>query len=182
MNKTICYVEKFGSYQQMTKIGKWKNVYKTPEYKAYEWELKPGVMKLKKITNPKTPIMLKLTFNVKGGIEPPTWRLIIKKTGNTAKICYSKEEALKHKKKCHNISYKGVKLLYGTTGDIDNLTKPVQDFIEEMKIVPNDRQIRKADTSFTYNNRRNSIEIELIELETIIDSNGKITFKEKEDL
>lgn len=182
MNKTTCFVKEFGSYQQMTKIGKWKNVYKTPEYIDYEWQLKPGVMKLKKITNPDVPILLKLTFNVKGGVELPTWRLIMKTTGNTAKICYSEEEALKHKKNHHNISYSGMKILYGVTGDIDNLTKPIQDFIELMGKVPNDRQIRKADTNFTYNNKNNFVDIELVELVPYMDINNRLRFKEKEDL
>lgn len=175
-------MDKFGSYQQMTKIGKWKNVYKTEEYIAYEWQLKPGVMKLKPITNPDVPILLKLTFNVKGGIEKPTWSLIMKSTGNTAKVCYSKEEALKHKKNHHEIKHSGVKILYSSTGDIDNLTKPIQDFIELMKKVPNDKQIRKADTNFTYNNKMNSIEIELVELDVLVSDTNRITFKEKEDL
>ena len=182
MNKTTCFVDKFGSYQQMIKIGKWKNVYKKQEYIDYEWQLKSGVMKLSSITNPDVPIMLKLTFNVKGGVKLPTWKLIMKNTGNTSKVCYSEAEALHHKKEHHDILYSGLKMIFSKTGDIDNLTKPIQDFIEQMGKVPNDKQIRKAETNFTYNNKKNSIDIELVELDILMDNNGRITFKAKEDL
>lgn len=174
MNKTICYVSKFGSHQVMVPLGR-KGRYKTAEYKAYEWELKTGLMKLRRMTK-EVPVMVKMVFNVKGGVVPAKWRIKKAKDNKTRKVCKSKAEAEKLLRKNEFIEYTPLIVKFGATPDWDNTAKPIMDIMEDLERIPNDRYARKAEIAFTYGHKQNSVEIEVIELKAEMD-NGIVKFK-----
>lgn len=180
-NKTRCYVGKFHSHQQLIRVGKGRH-YRTTEYAEYEWQLKHGLMKLKPVRGAK-PVFIHLTFNVKGGVEVPTWNLIKEDTGYCYKKYKTKEEAEERQAqlKGYKIEHEPVKILYGTKGDWDNISKPVLDFMEALRIINNDSQVVKPQVDFTFNNKRNSIDIELEELEIVEQEDGIFKFERKKN-
>ena len=123
------------------------------------------------------PIFIHITINVKGAVKPAEWKLVMATTGNTSKICYSENEALRLKKDKHKIVYSPVKISFGATGDDDNIIKPVKDLMEDLAIIPNDRQGCFTVAEFTYNNKNNSIDIEVEEMATVIDENNVYRFE-----
>ena len=159
----------------MVKIGK-VGKYKTPEYIAYEWELKPGLMKLKRFEK-NVPVLVKLTFNVHKGVTLPLWKLKYIASNTTYRNCESKEMAESMLKDNMYIEYTPWEIKYGSKGDWDNITKPIMDFMETLGRIPNDRFVSMAEVQFTYNNPNNSIDIEVLPLEVHIDEENIYRFR-----
>lgn len=176
INKCRIYVEQIRSYQTLI----YKNGFRTfpkKAYKDYKEELHAGMVKLKPIEKD-VPVALKITFNVKEAYEPSCYRVKMKETGNTSKLFNNKEEAeewLDPDK--HELEYVPPVVKYGSVGDFDNASKPVVDYLEEMGIISNDRYAVHVLTYKTFGNERESIDIEIKELEVV--ENGNVSFKEK---
>lgn len=126
------------------------------------------------------PIRINLKFNVKQGVSEHKWVVKMLSTNNTSKLCDSQEEALEyHDKEKHYIKERPLIINYGSVPDVDNAMKGVVDSLEEFEIIKNDRNVVEVNIENTFNNDRESIEIELQELDIITDVNGVISFVEK---
>lgn len=135
--------------------------------------------KLKSMPRDK-PVGCNITFHVKDGVKVETWRVKMKTTNNTSKICYSKQEALDyHDPERHYIEYTPAEIMYGVVGDNDNIKKPILDFLEELGKISNDRFAVDTREQKTFNNKENIIEIELFLLEAKPDENNIYRFSEK---
>lgn len=176
MKKVICPVENIYSYQTLVKQSA-RGRYRTKRYTSYMKELAPNVRKLKSIECKETPLLIHITFNVKNAVELEQWKVVMKDTGNTSRIYYAEREALRNAKEQHVIKYSPAKIKFGATGDDDNIVKPIKDLMEDLAIIPNDRQGCYTTIEFTYNNPSNSIMIELEELKTVVDDDGIFRFE-----
>lgn len=183
MNKTICYVDKIRSYQtligeRVTCKGKFgfSRKYQKKEYKEYQKELEEGLKELTPIST-ETPIKATITFNIKEGIDLPTYYVKMLTTGNTSRRFNDKQEALDYLDESkHKLEFEDYEIKYGK-GDEDNLTKPIYDTMTKLGIIPDDRFIVDSHKKFTYNNSENSIDIELREMEIIVKESGQYVFE-----
>ena len=66
---------------------------------------------------------------------------------------------------------------YGSIGDNDSVLKPILDLLEDLGIISNDRFIVDTRIIKTFNNKENTIEIGLKEMEVVIREDGVYTFK-----
>lgn len=177
INKVKIEVEKIRSYQTLV----YKNGHRTfakKEYKQYKQELGIGLNKLKSIKKDK-PFRINLYFNVKDSFEPCKWRVKLKSTHNTSKVFNNEYEALKYiDEDKHFMEYVEEVIKYGSVPDVDNAMKPVIDYLEEIGKISNDRYAVETHIYKTFGNEVESIEVELIEMESYID--GNVKFKEKE--
>lgn len=182
-NKTICYVDRIRSYQTMIgervivrgKFG-FSQKYQKKEYKDYQEELKEGLIKLTPITT-EIPLKAIITFNLKEGVDLPTYYVKMKSTNNTSRKFNTKEEALEFMNEDkHYLDFEDYEIKYGK-GDEDNLTKPIYDTMSDLKIIVDDRYIVDSHKKFTYNNREESIEIELREMEVVVKDDGQYVFR-----
>lgn len=156
-----------------------KGRYKKPEYIAYEYEMKPQLIKLKPIKDKTTPISVIITFNVAGGVSGDVYRVYKPATNYILKTYSDKEQALQRAGELvgYEVEYVPLTLSYGVTGDTDNIIKPIHDFVEALGIIPNDRQIRYNQVMYTYQNDVNSFDIEVRPLSIIKSDKGVVSFK-----
>lgn len=173
MNKCTIKVDKIRSYQTLL----YKNgrmTFPKPIYKVYKQQLHVGMSVLKKISN-NSPICVKMALNVKGGYEPDKHRVKLKKTGNTSKVFSNKDDAIAYLDETkHDYEFIGSEIKYGSVPDFDNAMKPILDYLEEMGIISNDRNIVSMNLSKTFNNVEETIDIELFEMNE--NSEGVVSF------
>lgn len=163
LNKCIIQVDQIRSYQVLL-YKRGYNSFPTKAYKEYKKELKIGMKDLKPIPD-NTPIKLTLTFNVKDAVDTAKWRVKMKSTDNTSRMFDSEKEALSyHDEDKHYIEHSPSQVKYGACGDVDNIFKPVVDYLEELEIIKNDRYVVDATIKKTFNNEEESIEVLLEEL------------------
>ena len=175
MNKTRCYVKKFCSHQVVVPLGR-RGRYKTPEYHAYERQMVPGLILIPKLED-EVPVRVSLIFNVKGGVTLPIYKVVNKESGITWRNCDSLEAAEKIRKDKHAIRYVEAEIKYGVVPDWDNLSKVVLDILESRKRIPNDRFVTLGEVGFTFNNKENSIDIEIQRMEVDVDENNIYSFR-----
>ena len=175
-NKCICNVEQIRSYQTLV----YKNGYRTfPKtvYKAYKHELEQGMKKLKPISDNKS-IQATLVFNLKESVDHEEYAVKMIKTGNTSRKFRTEKEAKAYMKEDrHYIEFREEEIKYGSIGDNDNIMKPILDLLEDLGIISNDRFIVDTRIIKTFNNKENTIEIGLKEMEVVIREDGVYTFK-----
>ena len=173
MNYCKIEVDKIRSYQTLIiKTGRF--TYPSKHYKPYKAQLHIGMKNLTKVKG-EVPILCHLRFNVKGGVDEEKWVVKLQSTGNTSKLLGTQEEAIAyHDPKKHYIEHRPLVIRYGSVADNDNAQKAVIDYLEEMKIIENDRQIVDTHVTKTFNNSSESIEVTLEKLE--INDNGIISF------
>lgn len=174
INKCIIEVERIRSYQTLiVKTG--RGTYPSPDYKPYKQELHLGMRSLKPIS-PNTPIKCVLTLNASGGVNNTRYLVKMLKTDNTSRSFDTRQEAKEyHDSSKHYIKKEAMEVKYGVLPDVDNATKPIIDYLEEMQIIDNDRHIVEMVIKKTFGNAINTIEVELYELEKV-DGNG-ISFR-----
>ena len=126
------------------------------------------------------PIRLNLVFNIKEGVKEEKWVVKIKSTNNTSKLFDSLEEAEEyHDPTKHYIEHRPLVIRYGSVPDVDNAMKPIVDYIEELGIIDNDRNVIETNIINTFNNDRESIEITLEELKPYVNESKVVEFKSK---
>lgn len=156
-----------------------KNGYRTypsKDYAPYKAELHKGMKDLTPI-QAEQPIKATLTLNLKKAVQTPRYRVKMLTTDNTSRIFDTKKEAMEyHNPDKHYIEYVEPVIKYGAIADVDNAVKPIIDYMEEIGIIVNDRYITDLRVKKTFNNKENSIEIELKELDTEVE-NGVYCFK-----
>ena len=159
-----------------------KNGYRSfpkPIYKTYKQELSIGMKDLRVIPKD-VPIRLNLVFNIKEGVKEEKWVVKIKSTNNTSKLFDSLEEAEEyHDPTKHYIEHRPLVIRYGSVPDVDNAMKPIVDYIEELGIIDNDRNVIETNIINTFNNDRESIEITLEELKPYVNESKVVEFKSK---
>lgn len=175
MNKTICHVIKIRSYQTLV----YKNGTRTfpkKAYKKYKQELHQGMEHLIAIDK-ETPIKAVITFNIKEAVDLPKFVVKMIETQRTSKLFDTEEEARDFMTDKHQLEYRPPVIKYGAAGDMDNISKPILDYLEEIGIIDNDRYIVDMRIKKTFNNSEESIEIELREMEVVVKENGQYVFE-----
>lgn len=159
INKTTLRVDEIRSYQTLV----FKNGHRSFPKPIYDWYKSQMVHDMAKLTPiaDGLPIALKLTFNLKDGISPPEYRVKLSATGNTSYKCETHEEAIEKKQDKHYIEITDPVVKYGSIGDVDNISKPIVDFLEEMQIISNDRFVVDLHVKKTFGNDNNTIDIEI---------------------
>lgn len=177
VNETTFKVHDIRSYQTLV----YKNGYRTfakPEYQHYKLELSSGARKLRKVRRG-TAQRCDIRFNVKEGVEPQEYHLKMKTTGNTWRKYLTEAEALeKYKPDRHDLIMVDSVIKFGAVGDNDNVMKPIIDYLEEAGIISNDRNIVQTWVEKTFGNKENTIDLKLTELETVVDDDGRHSFKQ----
>lgn len=164
MNKCIIEVERIRSYQ--TVIGKTNRGrhYRKPEYKKYQEELAIGMRKLKRVPV-NTPLFVSITFNVNSSSKLREYAIKSLETDRTVKIYDNKELAEINCKDYQYIEEREPDIKYGAIPDIDNAKKIIYDTLQELNIIDDDNRIVKSIDKRTFFNDKNTIEIEIVELD-----------------
>lgn len=179
MNKVNCPVNEIYSYQTLVKQNQYGGRRRTKRYHDYRRELAVNVRKLTPIKDDLAPLYIRVTFHVEGGVDLPKWSVYNLETDRVLKHYDCKIEANERAEslKGYGVKYQDAVIKFGKTGDDDNIVKPIKDLMEDLEIIPNDRQGCITVVEFTYNNKSNSIEIELEQLKTVVDADNIYKFE-----
>lgn len=177
VNQTTFKVKDIRSYQTLV----YKNGSRTfprKAYTEYKIELRRGAQHLRKV-RPGTAQECVIQFNVKNAVDPKEYHLKMKTTGRTWRKYTSEAEALKHyNPDRHKMVEVEAVIKFGAVGDNDNIMKPIIDYLEESKIIGNDRYIAHTIVKKTFGNSENTIDLKLTELKTVVNEEGVHSFEQ----